>query len=171
MSVSKRKKTNSVSRRTVLKGTAAAAGVGAAATLGGFPTVWAQDLKDITIRQLGLAVSNMDPFAKMATDALGFTVEQTAVDLGTVGNRGITQPKSFDLLEPAYMQFKFVWPTGNFQPVDVNRLSEWDKVSGIYKESGKVGTMRGLVMVNDQIVLCMLMVLVLILKHLDQLTK
>ena len=131
-------KSKNISRRSVLKGTAAAAaGIGAASAIGGFPTVWAQDLKDITIRQLGLAVSNMDPFAKMATDALGFTVEQTATDLGTIGNRGITQPKSFDLLEPAYMQFKFVWPTGNFQPVDINRLTHWDKVSGIYKESGK----------------------------------
>jgi len=126
-----------VSRRTILKGTAAVAGVGAATAVGGFPTVWAQDLKDITIRQLGLAVSNMDPFAKMASDALGFTVQQTAIDLGSVANRGITQPKSFDLLEPAYLQQKFIWPTGNFQAIDVNRLTQWDNVVSLYK-NGKI---------------------------------
>lgn len=137
MSEKKKIASKGVSRRAILKGTAAVAGVGAAAAVGGFPTVWANDLKDITLRTLGLAVSNMDPFAKMASDALGFTVQQTAIDLGSIANRGITQPKSFDILEPAYLQMKFVWPTGNFQPVDANRLGDWNKVSNLYK-TGKI---------------------------------
>jgi len=137
MSEKKKIASKGVSRRAILKGTAAVAGVGAAAAVGGFPTVWANELKDITLRTLGLAVSNMDPFAKMASDALGFTVQQTAIDLGSIANRGITQPKSFDILEPAYLQMKFVWPTGNFQPVDANRLGDWNKVSNLYK-TGKI---------------------------------
>ena len=142
MSEKKKIASKGVSRRAVLKGTAAVAGVGAAAAVGGFPTVWANELKDITLRTLGLAVSNMDPFAKMASDALGFTVQQTAIDLGSIANRGITQPKSFDILEPAYLQMKFVWPTGNFQPVDANRLTEWNNISPLYTTGNHGATTR-----------------------------
>ena len=46
-----------VSRRTMLKGTAAVAGLAAGTAIGGFPTIWAQD--DITVRTVGMSVSNM----------------------------------------------------------------------------------------------------------------
>jgi putative spermidine/putrescine transport system substrate-binding protein len=42
-----------LSRRSLLKGTAASAGlVAGTAVLGGFPTIWARD-KDLTVRVLG----------------------------------------------------------------------------------------------------------------------
>ena len=74
-----------VSRRSVLKGTAAVAGAAAATTLsGGFPTVWAQDIKDITVRTVGMAVSNMKPLEDMANEALDFNVRQTAAEIPSI---------------------------------------------------------------------------------------
>jgi putative spermidine/putrescine transport system substrate-binding protein len=51
--------TTSVSRRSVLKGGAAA--IGAAAGSGvitGFPTIWAQNIKDITLNHTGMSYSS-----------------------------------------------------------------------------------------------------------------
>ena len=128
-----------VSRRSVLKGTAAVAGAAAATTLsGGFPTVWAQDIKDITVRTVGMAVSNMKPLEDMANEALDFNVRQTAAEIPSIQARGLTQPDSGDLFEPPYMLMKFMWPSGNFQAWDTTKLPEWDTVVDLYKAPGKI---------------------------------
>ena len=129
---------SSITRRSVLKGSTAAGGAAAAAALGGFPTVWAQDIKDIEINMLGSAVSHMKPLEEMAEAALGFQIEQTVVDFNTLAQRGATQPRSFDTVEPAYQQINAIWPTGNFQPIDISRLAYWDQTIGLYKKEGKI---------------------------------
>lgn len=140
--MAKRKTTkfkNGLSRRTVLKGSAAVAGVGAASALsGGFPTVWAQDIKDITIRTIGMSVSNMVPLQDLANKDLDFSVQQTPAELGTIQQRALTQPKSADLFEPAYFQMRFIWPSGNFQAWDSEKLPEWKNVVDLYKGPGKI---------------------------------
>ncbi len=132
------KDSKGVDRRAVLKGTAAAAGVAATTGVVGFPTVWAQDLKDIEVRMLGSAVTHMKPHEEAAMEALDFKITQTVVDFGTIAQRAITQPKSFDTVEPAFQQLPGIWPIGNFQAIDVNRLKHWDKVIGLYKSPGKI---------------------------------
>ncbi len=134
----KAKDSKGLSRRAVLKGTAAAAGVAAAASVGGFPTVWAQDIKDITVRTIGMAVSNMVPLQDMANEALDFQVRQTAAQIPDIQARGLTQPKSADLFEPPYMLMKFMWPSGNFQAWDTTKLPQWGAVVDLYKTSGKI---------------------------------
>ena len=54
----------SVSRRSVLKGGAAIAGVTAVT---GFPTVWAQNIKDITLNHTGMSYSTIADIARQAT--------------------------------------------------------------------------------------------------------
>ncbi|MFT7045400.1 MAG: putative spermidine/putrescine transport system substrate-binding protein, partial [Celeribacter sp.] len=56
------------SRRSVLKG---AAGAVAASTLPA-PMVWAQEIKDITLRQFGTGVSNLNDVANKVQEDLGF---------------------------------------------------------------------------------------------------
>ena len=69
-----RKLLPSITRRSALKGGAAAV---AGAALGGFPTVWAQDIKDIEVHMLGSAVSHIKQLEEMAEEALGFQILQT----------------------------------------------------------------------------------------------
>ena len=125
-----------VSRRTMLKGTAAVAGLAAGTAIGGFPTIWAQD--DITVRTVGMSVSNMPPLEDMANEALPFKVVQTAAAIPDIIGRGLNQPKSADLFEPPFMTMKVMWPSGNFQAWDTTKLPEWDQVVDLYKESGKI---------------------------------
>jgi len=130
------KATTDVSRRGVLKGTAAVAGLAAGSAIGGFPTIWAQE--DITVRTVGMSVSNMPQLEDMANEALPFKVVQTAAQIPDIIGRGLNQPKGADLFEPPFMTMKVMWPSGNFQAWDTTKLPEWDAVVDLYKESGKI---------------------------------
>ena len=133
-----RTKPAGLTRRNLLKGTAASVGlVAGTAVLGGFPTIWAQD-KDLTVRVLGMVLDNMPALEDSANEALPFTVKQSAVELGVIQQRGLTQPNSSDLFEPAALNMKFMWPSGNFQAWDTTKLPEWDNIVDIYKAPGKI---------------------------------
>ena len=121
------------SRRSFLKtGTAAAA-----ATAFPAPMVWAQEIKDITLRQFGTGVSNLNEVAAKVKEDLGFTLEMTALDSDSVTQRAATQPDSFDIADIEYWICKKVWPTGNLQAMDTSKIKNYDKIVGIFR-SGKL---------------------------------
>ena len=124
--------THGRARRTLLKG-AAAVGLGAG-TITGAPMIWAQNIKDVTLRQFGTGVSNLNDVAEKVKEDLGFTLEMTALDSDTVAQRAATQPNSFDIADIEYWICKKVWPAGNLQPMDVSKIAEYDKIVGIFKD-------------------------------------
>jgi putative spermidine/putrescine transport system substrate-binding protein len=79
--------TRSVSRRSVLKGGAAIAG---ATAVTGFPTVWAQNIKDVTLVHTGMSYSTIADIARQASQDLGFKVEMSVVDHPGLTNRMVT---------------------------------------------------------------------------------
>jgi len=89
---------NGLSRRTLLKGATAAV---AGSTLGA-PMLWAQNIKDVTLRQFGTGVSNLNDVANKVQEDLGFTLEMTALDTDSVTQRAATQPNSFDIADIEY---------------------------------------------------------------------
>ena len=122
-----------ISRRKLLKGGAAVAGATAGSGLiTGFPMVWAQS--DITLRQFGTGVSNINQIAKQAKEDLGITLEMTALDTDSTAQRVVTQPKSFDIADIEYFTLKKVWGAGNLQPMQTSRLENFDKIVGIFKD-------------------------------------
>ena len=53
------KSTKKLSRRTLLKGAAAVAGAAVGSdAIRGFPTIWAQEIKDIELRHVGVSYSD-----------------------------------------------------------------------------------------------------------------
>jgi len=128
----------SIGRRALLKGTAATAGlaIGSGAVTG-FPTIWAQNIKDVTLRQFGTGVSNLNEVAEKVKEDLGFTLEMTALDSDSVTQRAATQPKSFDIADIEYWICKKVWPTGNLQAMDTSKIKNYDKIVGIFR-TGKL---------------------------------
>ncbi|MFZ7089896.1 ABC transporter substrate-binding protein [Primorskyibacter sp. 2E233] len=122
-----------ISRRNVLKGGAAFA---AGSTLGA-PMIWAQNIKDVTLRQFGTGVSNLNEVAQKVKEDLGFTLEMTALDSDSVTQRAATQPGSFDIADIEYWICKKVWPTGNLQAMDTSKIKNYDKIVGIFR-SGKL---------------------------------
>ncbi|MEP0565673.1 MAG: PotD/PotF family extracellular solute-binding protein [Paracoccaceae bacterium] len=122
-----------VSRRSMLKGGAAFA----AGTTLGAPMIWAQNIKDVTLRQFGTGVSNLNDVANKVKEDLGFTLEMTALDSDSVTQRAATQPNSFDIADIEYWICKKVWPTGNLQAMDTSKIKNYDKIVGIFR-NGKL---------------------------------
>ncbi|MDO6459762.1 PotD/PotF family extracellular solute-binding protein [Granulosicoccaceae sp. 1_MG-2023] len=119
-------------RKFIKRGVAGA--VGAAAYSGGFPMIWSQNIKNITLRQFGTGVSNINEIGQKVKEDLGFNLEMTALDTDTTAQRVVTQPKSFDIADIEYFTVKKVWGSGNLQPFDVSRLKYYDKIVGIFKD-------------------------------------
>ena len=73
--------TSALTRRTLLKSTAAAAGVAAGSgAIGGFPTIWAQNIKDVVLNHAGPPVTAIPLSPTQATKDLGFTVHMQATE-------------------------------------------------------------------------------------------
>jgi putative spermidine/putrescine transport system substrate-binding protein len=121
------------SRRSVLKGGAAAV----AASSFPAPMIWAQEIKDVVLRQAGTGVSAFNEVAAKVKEDLGFTLEMTALDSDAVTQRAATQPDSYDIADIEYWICKKVWPTGNLQAMDVSKIKNYDKIVGIFR-NGKL---------------------------------
>ncbi|WP_045392524.1 PotD/PotF family extracellular solute-binding protein [Falsirhodobacter sp. alg1] len=123
-------KKNHYSRRSVL------AGASAAAVASAFPApmIWAQEIKDVTLRQIGTGVSAFNEVAAKVKEDLGFTLEMTALDSDAATQRAATQAGSFDIADIEYWICKKVWPTGNLQAMDVSRITNYDKITSIFKD-------------------------------------
>ncbi|WP_207459043.1 PotD/PotF family extracellular solute-binding protein [Azospirillum sp. SYSU D00513] len=122
-----------ISRRGLLKGTAAVAGVAAGSgAITGFPTIWAQNIKNVTLRQFGTGVSNLNAVADKVKEDLGFTLQMTALDSDAVAQRAVTQPKSYDIADIEYWIGKKIFPAGVLQPMDVGKIKYYDKIIPIF---------------------------------------
>jgi putative spermidine/putrescine transport system substrate-binding protein len=118
------------SRRNVLKGGVAAV---AASTLPA-PMIWAQNIKDVVLRQAGTGVSAFNEVAAKVKEYLGFTLEMTALDSDAVTQRAATQPDSYDIADIEYWICKKVWPTGNLQAMDISKIANYDKIAGTFRD-------------------------------------
>ena len=121
-----------LSRRTLLKGAASTA-IAAGSTTIGAPMLWAQNIKDVTLRQFGTGVSNLNDVANKVTEDLGFTLEMTALDTDSVTQRAATQPNSFDIADIEYFIAKKVWGAGNLQAMETSKIDNYDKIAGTFR--------------------------------------
>ncbi|MCO5161984.1 MAG: PotD/PotF family extracellular solute-binding protein [Mesorhizobium sp.] len=120
-----------ISRRTLLKTGAAAAGFAAGSgVITGFPTIWAQN--PITLRQFGTGVSNLNAIAEKCKEDLGITLEMTATDSDAAAQRAVTQADSYDIADIEYWILKKVFPAGVIQPMDTAKLKYYDKVVPLF---------------------------------------
>ena len=118
------------SRRNILKGGAAAV----AASAFPAPMIWAQNIKDVVLRQAGTGVSAFNEVAAKVKEDLGFTLEMTALDSDAVTQRAATQPDSYDIADIEYWICKKVWPTGNLQAMDISKIKNYDKIAGTFRD-------------------------------------
>ena len=125
----KRSPSKPLGRRSVLAAAGAAAGSSA---LTGFPTIWAQNIKNVTLRQVGTGVSNLNALAEKVKQDLGFRLAMTALDTDAMTQRAVTQPKSYDIADIEYFAIKKVFPTGVMQPMDAKRIKHVDKIVPIF---------------------------------------
>jgi putative spermidine/putrescine transport system substrate-binding protein len=129
-----------LTRRNVLKGGAAVAGLAAGSgVIKGFPTVWAQNIKDVTLNHTGQSYSTLIDIARQASADLGFKVEMSVTDHPGMTNRIVNDPQSIDIADCEIWQTKVFVPLGQTQCVDVKKIKLWDKMTPLYTQ----GTFAG----------------------------
>ena len=127
-------KTAGVTRRELLGRTAAAAAgvaVGSGA-ITGFPTIWAQEIKDITLRHVGVSYSVVQAIGDQAAKDLGFKVSMQNLDTSTAITRFITQPQSVDIPDLEGWQAKVAVPRGILQGIEVKSIKHFDEMLPIF---------------------------------------
>ena len=88
---------NGLSRRRLLKGAAATAGAAIGSNaITGFPTIWAQNIKDVVLHHAGPPVTAIPAIAEQATKDLGFTVQMQASENADLLNRFLSQSSAID---------------------------------------------------------------------------
>ncbi len=124
------KPTVKLSRRTLLQGSAAVAGVAAGTgAITGFPAVWAADTK--VLRYLGTAVNQSADIAKKVKEDTGITIEYVAVTTDDVTKRVITQPNSYDIVDTEYFALKKLVPSGNLKAMNGKRIKEYGNITPV----------------------------------------
>lgn len=118
-----------MSRRSLLKGAGAIAGLAGAGAMSGFPAVHAQEPK--VLRYLGTAVNQSADIAKKVKEDTGITIEYIPISTDDVTKRVITQPNSFDLLDTEYFSRRKLMPSGNLLGMDARRITNADKITPI----------------------------------------
>src|SRR5215212_8135851 len=93
-----RNRSAAISRRRLLQAGAALGGIGAGSgALTGFPTIWAQNIKDITLRHAGPPVAAIPKIAEQASKDLGFTISMQATENADLLNRFLSQSSAIDV--------------------------------------------------------------------------
>ncbi len=85
-------KNTAVSRRNILKGAAATVGAAAGSRIIGVPMIWAQEIKNIELRHVGVSYSVVPAIGEHASKDLGFKVVMQNLDTSAAITRFITQP-------------------------------------------------------------------------------
>ena len=125
-------KRNGVSRRTVLKGVAAAGGLAAGSSVGGFPTIWAQNIKDIVLRHSGPPVTAIPRIAEQASKDLGFTVQMQAVENADLLNRFLSQSNTIDCADISLVYMRYIIGRNVLQAIPVSKVKYWDKTLPLF---------------------------------------
>jgi putative spermidine/putrescine transport system substrate-binding protein len=100
--------------------------------LRGFPTIWAQNIKDVTLIHIGGSFAVIKQIADQAKTDLGFTVEMQAVDQKTLLQRTLTQSNSFDVENIDNSLIRYLEGKGALKPIAVKDYKLFDQTLPIF---------------------------------------
>jgi len=108
------------------------AGVTAGSGVIGAPTIWAQEIKDIELRHVGVSYSVVKAIGDQAAKDLGFKVTMQNLDTSAAINRFITQPNTVDIPDLEGWQAKLAAKRGVIQGISVKKVKEFDNFLPIF---------------------------------------
>ncbi len=134
---------SNISRRTVLR-TGLAAGAFLATTRcaapegtpnnpASGPEVTTDSVKDVTLSLIGTGVSQINEIRDKAQEDLGFKLEMRALSTEENNQIAITQPDQYDIFDGEYFSLPLVVPSGNLMPIDVSRITDYDKIVSFFR--------------------------------------
>ncbi len=116
-----------ISRRTFVAGSAGLATVG---TISGFPNIVRAAE---SVRTIGLGVSIINEIQGRATTDLGFDVRGQALGYGAMFGKMLNQNDQYEIAEGYYNDMDVMLPAKIWQPIDTQRIKDWDKVTDLCK--------------------------------------
>lgn len=115
------------SRRAVLRAAAAAGGLAAGSgRLGGFPTIWAQNIKDVVLHHAGPPVTAIPAIAEQASKDLGFTVQMQASENADLLNRFLSQSGAIDCADVSLTYMRYLIGRNILQTIPLAKFKYWD---------------------------------------------
>lgn len=129
-----------IGRRSVLVAAGAAASSG---VISGFPTIWAQNTKDIVLRHIGPPVTAISKIAEQASKDLGFTVTMQATENADLLNRLLSQSNAIDCADVSIVFLRYLIGRNILQTIPAARFKHWDQTlplftRGIYADGRPV---------------------------------
>ena len=117
----------------MLKGAAAAAGaaIGTGA-ISGFPTIWAQNIKDVVLRHAGPPVTAIPAIAEQASKDLGFTVQMQASENADLLNRFLSQSNAIDCADISMVCLHYLPGRDVLQAIPVAKFKYWDQTMPLF---------------------------------------
>ncbi|HEY9736696.1 MAG TPA: extracellular solute-binding protein [Trichocoleus sp.] len=98
------------------------------------PQVNTNQTKDVTLRLIGTGVSQINEIRDKAQEDLGFKLEMRALSTEENNQIAITQPKQYDIFDGEYFSLPLVVPSGNLLPIDINRVTAYDKIVSFFTQ-------------------------------------
>jgi putative spermidine/putrescine transport system substrate-binding protein len=117
-----------ISRRGLLTGAAATAGtaIGSGA-ITGFPTIWAQNIKDVVLHHAGPPVTAIPAIAEQASKDLGFTVQMQASENADLLNRFLSQSSAIDCADISLVYLRYLIGRNVLQAIPLSKFKYWDQ--------------------------------------------
>src|SRR6202045_4436815 len=140
------RKTSAVSRRRVLQSGAALTGLSVGSgSLTGFPTIWAQNIKDITLLHAGPPVAAIPKIGEQASKDLGFTIKMQETENVDLLNRFLSQSSAIDVGDVSIVFMKYLVGRNVLQAIPLSKYKDWDKViplfsKGVYPSGSEAST-------------------------------
>jgi putative spermidine/putrescine transport system substrate-binding protein len=130
-------------RRAILSTAAATA----TTAIAGFPTIWAQNIKDIVLRHNGTPVTAIPAIGEQANKDLPFTIKMQASEGNDLLNRLLSTPTSADCADLSITFLQYLMGRDVLQAIPVARVKDWDRTipvltMGEYPDGGKA-SMQG----------------------------
>jgi len=133
MPLDRRTRPAGIGRRTLLKSASAAAGLAAGSgALTGFPTIWAQNIKDVVLHHAGPPVTAIPRIAEQASKDLGFTVQMQASENADLLNRFLSQSSAIDCADISLVYMRYLIGRGVLQAIPVSKIKYWDQTIPLF---------------------------------------
>jgi putative spermidine/putrescine transport system substrate-binding protein len=117
----------------LLKGAAAATGAAIGSdVINGFPTIWAQNIKDIVLHHAGPPVTAIPAIAEQASKDLGFTVQMQASENADLLNRFLSQSSAIDCADVSLVYMRYLIGRNVLQAIPQAKFKYWDQTIPLF---------------------------------------
>ena len=88
------------------------------------------------LRVRGTSITLLSQVREQAEADLGFSIEFELLEFPTCQRLAATAPEGYDVYEQCFHNLDIVWFWGALQPIDINRIAEWNNISDLVKLGG-----------------------------------